>query len=57
MEKKINDKDEQIKLLQNKLKDNIKNLIQENKNGYIEFVLDEFNDKLKKILEHLLNIQ
>jgi hypothetical protein len=47
LEKKINDKDEQIKLLQNKLKDNIKNLIQENKNGYIEFVLDEFNDKLK----------
>ena len=47
LEKNVCDKDEQIKLLRNKLEDNIKNLIQENKNGYIEFVLDEFNEKLK----------
>ena len=33
LEKNVCDKDEQIKLLRNKLEDNIKNLIQENKNG------------------------
>ena len=49
LEKKISDKNKELEKLQRELKNNIKNLIEDNKKGNIEFVLDEFNDKLKII--------
>ena len=49
LEKKISDKDNEIKRLQNKMKNNIKNLIEDNKKGNLEFVFDEINNRLKVI--------
>ena len=49
LEKKICDKDKEIKQLQIKLQNCIKNFIEDNKDEDLEFVLDEMNDKLKII--------
>ena len=49
LEKKICDKDDEIKQIQSQLKKNIKNLLEDNNNGNLEFVFDEMNDKLKII--------
>ena len=49
LENKINEKNEQIKKLQNELKNSISNLINDNKNGNLEFIFDEINNKLKLI--------
>ena len=49
LENKIKEKNEIIKKLQNDLKNNVSNLINENNNGNFEFVLDEVNNKLKII--------
>ena len=49
LEKKICDKDKEIKHLQIKLQNCIKNFIEDNKDEDLEFVLDEMNDKLKII--------
>lgn len=50
-EKKIYDKENEINELQKKLKNNIKNLIEDTKNGNLEFILDDINDKLKIIFK------
>ena len=50
-EKKICDKEDEINELQKKLKINIKNLIEDTKNGNLEFMLDDINDKLKIIFK------
>ena len=49
LEKKLCDKENELIKLQKELKDNIKNLIEDNKKGYLAFVFDEINDKLKII--------
>ena len=50
-EKKIYIKENEINELQKKLKNNIKNLIEDTKNGNLEFMLDDVNDKLKIIFK------
>ena len=47
LEKQINDKEKELNNLRAKIKNNISNLLEENKNGHFKYVLDEINNKLK----------
>ena len=47
LEKQINDKEKEINNLRAKIKNNISNILEENKNGNFKYVLDEINNKLK----------
>ena len=47
LEKKINEKEEEIDNMNKKIKNSITNLIEQNKNKNLEYILDEINNKLK----------
>jgi len=49
LEKQISDKENEINDMRKKLKKNVAKVLEENKNGNFEFVLDEVNNKLKII--------
>lgn len=49
LEKQISDKENEINDIRKKLKKNVAKVLEENKNGNFEFVLDEVNNKLKII--------
>ena len=49
LEKKINEKEEEINNMNKKIKNNITNLLEQNKNKNLEYILDEMNEKLKII--------
>ena len=49
LENQINEKEKEVNNIRKKIKNNISNLLEENKNGYFRFILDEISNKLKII--------